>query len=296
LRGIRILVLAAAIGASVMLGRSLQSAAAIIDEDDRRTEADYAREHGETLAAVKARYAATGRITCGQAGEAMANLAGRNDILITANHLTVDTPSCRKLVDPAACWFVVEVNGRERRIRIERQLASGFRCPGSTSVYDDWAVMKLAEPVVGITPYKIDTYAITKAKPGDQVVAVSRSADFRRAEEKDGKRVYVLPKHVGDCRLRAIREEQWIPYYMLTDCDGSWGSSGGGLLTLHRDRPRLLAIRVGSSETDEQARRAAETGVPIRRAYDEKSWSSGFVPVADRLYRALMDVLPEEER
>jgi hypothetical protein len=270
----------------------------VIDDADRRTEADYAREHGEPVEAVKKRFAATGSINCA-AGRVFgsAQLTIRNDIITTSAHALLEPRTCQKKAEPADCVFSVQSTGRERTIRIKSKIASGFdgmNCPQLAA--DDWLILKLAEPVSDITPYQVDTAAIRRLGEGLTVVAVGRSIDFRTVSYRDGRPAFNFPKHIGDCQIKQIPMDRPLPWKFGTNCDSAGFSSGGSLLSGSNGQDFLVAIHRGSNETDAQADEAMRSGRQNQGPFDAQKWNSTYVAITGEFYDALMKATSASSR
>jgi hypothetical protein len=269
--------------------------AGIIDEDDRRTEDQYAKENKnaktgqvETVDTIKKRYAATGAINCGNGKVyGSAQLTLKDNLITTSAHALLDMDSCAVLAAPSDCVFVVYSHGKERQIKIDKKIKSGYdgkTCP--QAMEDDWLVLKLSEHVDDVKPYQVDPKAVTKMHNGSDVVAVGRSKDFRTFTLVNGQRLYNFPKHVGNCKVKDTFEFPATRIY--TNCDSSKFSSGGSLLSENSDSVTLLAIHQGSMETAEQANAAMVSGVPNRGEYSKAQRYSSYIPIAGAVYDSLI--------
>jgi hypothetical protein len=256
--------------------RELVSPVAIYGDVDRRmTETEFAQATQQPF--IRQLYAPTGTLVCRTATaeyEGSAQVTVANDVITTSAHILADNRmTCEKALDATACVFVVDVAGRTEQIAVERLVGKGFKCPAPPKEYQDWAVMKLRRPVIGITPYQVDAARIDRLKAGDKVVNVCHSSDFQR---KDARGETMFPKHVAGCEIKRIYGRFGVA---SSDCDIGGACSGGSLLSLDDADPALLGIVQGSFETVEQTQRSSATGIPNKGKYAENVWATHHVLV-----------------
>lgn len=263
---------------------ALPCIASVIDEDDRRTEQQFADENKLTLEAVQARFAASGEIRCGP-WFGSANLTYKENIITTSAHIFADSTSCKATAKAATCKFLVSDRGITREYKIKSLSAQGFRCPATPRPVDDWAVLILDRPVDGVSPYSIDWESQKPVAPGDKVLAVGLGGiDFPIVIQNNQRSNHT--NAIGRCRIRATVGEGSIKN-VASDCDGSQGASGGAMLKEHNNGLSLVAIRKSGPETQALVQRAKETGVANRGQFNKDTWASYYVPVVGRFRDAI---------
>ena len=80
---------------------------AVVDEDGRMTEEEYAAAKGVPPDVVRSRFAATGKLKCGKY-EGTAQLTGDNQTITTSAHMFTNRENCQSLVGPESCKFIVK--------------------------------------------------------------------------------------------------------------------------------------------------------------------------------------------
>ena len=256
---------------------------AIFDDDDRRTEAEFASENGLPLAAVQERFAATGTIFCGQY-YASGNLTVADNIVATAAHAFA-SPSCSFVLEPDACTFTVEKGARRQTVKIKRIVSQGYKCPAQPTHFDDWAVAELAEPIKDVMPYRIEDQERRGVRAGEDVIFIAALAtDFRR---RDARGEVTWPKTIGRCSVENVtagpdRADQLFS----SNCDNSIGSSGGAVV---RDgsEPALIGVLSFSNETNEMSSQAARSGRLNTGPFLEGGWGAYHVPVTGEFWETL---------
>lgn len=199
----------ASVSAALMV--SSQVAIAVEIDPDRR-----ALKH--------AAHAATGHVTCGS-GSGTAQLVGSGQTIITAAHVLFGRSGLRGT--SANCHFEVIVGGERRSAPIETsRVRTGTSDPYMTHASYDWAVVRLAAPLRGVTPFRLGNAPVS----GQGVTLVSgRTLGVSRA---------VIAEN---CLVRAVRTAEG-GREALIDCSAQSGDSGAALL----DRAgRVAAIYVG---------------------------------------------------
>jgi hypothetical protein len=143
-------------------GPSLLHHVAIIDEDSRQTEAEYARKTGQPLAAVQKRFAATGQVRCADGSRLSGQLTGKADVVTTAAHGFYDFRSCKiGTRDYSSCTFNAKIRGKQITRRIKSVEATGYdHCVGDPIEGDDWAVVKLDRAIPDIVPYDVNPFGL----------------------------------------------------------------------------------------------------------------------------------------
>ena len=208
------------------------------------------------------RYEATGKIYCTllngqQTYKGSAQLTYKHDLITTVGHslINIDGTNCQTQARPQDCKFIISVGGKTREIGVAGLEGTGLSCPTKNGPNDDWAVMRLKQPIVDVQPYAIDQSQAESLSIGTRVAAVAHSVDFR------SKAQYELgAKHFGTCSVLQTYGG-FPPRTVSTACGASHGSSGGSLLSLDSE-PVLLGIMSQTGETLDQANAAQAKGKP----------------------------------
>ncbi len=260
--------------------RDLIHQVAVIDENGRRTEEEYAREKSLPLTSVQNRFAATGVLKCGSS-RYTAQLTGANDVITTAAHSLVDSKTCRKKSNPENCTFTVKVGESEQVSKVTRLAGIGTQCPEIPQAYEDWAVMKIDPPIRDVNPYDLPTS--DEITEGDKVTSVSGGArDFTRVNPRTGQREMV--KSIEDCNVKVVTSFR-LPANFDSNCDAAQGNSGGSLLKNNGGRDVLIGITTGGHETQQQIDNAVRTGRPSTGRYKAGVWATVHVPLNDEFLR-----------
>ncbi len=187
----------------------------VFGHDARRTPQLFAAEHGLDPAAVARVHAASGLIQCGNAhGAGQLTLA--DDVVTTAAHVFYDEngfPRAR------TCSFDLSVDGAEVHVPIDvADVVAGSARPYDVDPAHDWAVVRLAHPVAGVTPYGI----ATAVHENEATTFVARGhIDWGGARQLS----------MQDCTLhdRISAGEEGTREFSF-DCDTGDGASGGALM------------------------------------------------------------------
>jgi len=147
--------------------------------------------------------------------------------ILTAAHILYDGDvrelRCSfRLQAPGAGWIELKLDPADMR------MGSAHPKPGSN---DDWAVIRLSQPIAGAEPFLPDT-----AKPvaGDPLIVVSAHPVGLDAVPLD------VPVVQG-CKVRRVPVSTATTTFYRTDCDASAGSSGA--MQLHRGADGALYFR-----------------------------------------------------
>ena len=268
----------------------------LVDEDDRKNARDFGIAHTMTAEAVESRYAATGDFMCPTKdgkGRAVgqAQLTVKNNVLTTVAHTLVNGGDCRKKVSASECEFVIRVDGKEQRYPVASMVKSGYKCPhkGPFQASDDWAVLKLKNPVDS----KVKAYGIRKEKQlslnsDTDVVAVGKSGDW---PPKVDTPFLERPRHYGDCQTKYV-EQYESSGAIETNCDWSHGASGGSLLTPGAN-PVLLGVVEGETETT-QPNCDPSIGRGGHDSYHQHCWMNQATPVAGEFQAAILSAAGEK--
>ena len=250
---------------------------AVVEEDGeigRRTEEEYASDHGLPLSVVQNRFAATGVLKCGRI-EQTAQLTGSSNVLTTAAHAFIDRKTCKKVAVPESCTFTTKIGSTTRESKVSRLVKSGLECPHSREMYEDWAVLLIDPPINGVTPYKLPGYKEAEEEEKVKAVAVG-SDDFVRTI--NGKLLY--PKSIEDCR---VKKNHKLGRTVLGEstCDISPGASGSAILGEVGGADTILGISV-TQQTKATSSKNKNSG-----AYKANSWNSFHVPMNGEFLRTV---------
>jgi Trypsin-like peptidase domain len=247
---------------------------AVIGEPDRMTEEDYATAKGLPLNTVRDRYAATGVIECPKGKWAASmQLVGKDNRVVTSRHVFQDD-NCKDVPRsrPLQCVAVFKDSQGEQVIPFQRVLAQGRCTPGELRT--DWMVLELARPVERIRPYVVAPFNGLTLRGASVTAALGGSMDFPRPGT-------TKPiKSLGTCNVRHVggyHPDSRSLDLVSTDCDVSYGASGGSILRETDPSPTLLGVVRGVSADST----AASTD------FDLHTRSSSFVPVAGDLLLAI---------
>lgn len=216
---------------------------------------------------IPSRHKASGEIKCGDFS-ATAQLTGASDVITTASHVIYDEIGCRK---PPSCTFT-PAGGRPVNVRLDLMLATCINEKPDLSnlkpkvdARKDWAVLKLEQPVEGVTPYGIPKQPV-------ESTAVLESTHISIAK-RDSRTDFSTQV----CNLSHRGRYKRLP--MLNNCDNVGGSSGGA----HVDESNnLLAINVSDFDrktTDPQSN---------NDEFDSNNRANVSVPLAGEFYDAVV--------
>jgi hypothetical protein len=254
---------------------------AVIDEDGRKTEEEYAQSKNLPLSRIQNRFAATGTLKCDK-NSLTAQLTGASNVITTAAHAFEDLTNCKKRSNPEACTFTVKIGNEERTSKVSSLAARGTSCPNLPLFSDDWAVLKIDPPLTGIDFYQLPT--AEEVQTEKDVIAVSAGArDFIR---RDSRGRTINPKSIEDCTVKSV-DRSFGALMFQSDCDGAQGSSGGSMLANIRGQDTLLGIASYGNETASMLERALKDGRLNKGTYKKGEWATYHVPVTGRFLRAI---------
>jgi len=136
-----------------------------------------------------------------------------NDQVLAAGHTFFEADGTPR----TECYFRLQTPGSEWRelLTDAKNARFGARPPRRSN--DDWAVVRLAEPVTDAVPFPVDA---TKPAVGDQIVVVTaQPVDLRHLDPN-------VPVVQG-CKVRRAPVSTAATSFYRTDCDATGGSSGG---------------------------------------------------------------------
>ena len=224
-------------GPQAAAGDAPVSAITFIDGDRRESLEHFAARRGIEPSAVAARYAATGVVRCGTAvGTAQLVLAA--DVIATAAHNLFDSHG-KLRGENERCRFEITVSGKRQAVFLDvAHVTSGSSAPYGSPAIADWAVARLARPIVGVRPYAIAA-----------AIAVPAPIVLLAAARPDGGAVSAIE----DCTVHAVTNAAAGMRELAVDCSGESGTSGAAFLTADG---RFAGIYVGfRSRAPERAAR-----------------------------------------
>jgi len=209
---------------------------AVLMERDRRS-SPYSNAH--------AHVGATGLVRCGST-VGTGQLVLRRDVIVTAAHVLFGSGG------QDSCVFMPRMGSGEP-IPIEtRTIRAGSRAPLSQAATSDWAVARLASPVLEATPYGLGRASIG---------AVTLCAAGNGGPTQFG---------AENCAVRSVLRTSGDGVRELAiDCNGSPGGSGGGIISQNGG---IAGIYIGYRSTSpDQAQPFSSThynfGITIEGAF-----------------------------
>lgn len=208
----------------------------IMGADERKSVADYALGKGfkkNDIPAFEEIFSPTGILECGGAFST-AQLTGANNVITTASH-TFFSPDCSQRWDddPNWCTFQLE-NHKPVKLDFKSLIANCHR-PSR----NDWAVVKLAEPIAGAKFYELPGED-TELNSGEPVVTVTGLRLDKYPEKK---------KTVQQCTIRHAYSGGSVA--ATHDCDTEPFSSGSAQLQSSGNSFVIRAIHVGGKLKDD---------------------------------------------
>ncbi len=219
-----------AAGAALAIMLTGQVNAIVMDHDRRMTVERYAAAQGVSLSAAEQRFGATGIVACGRT-QSTAQLTLASDVITTTAHAFIDEDGAPR-TEPGNCVFSIETTTGRIAVPVNgASLAVGSTRPYGEPGVKDWAVARLARPILGITPYRLATL--------DQVRDILLVANRHRGWSFDG------AKAVERCAIRAaVRKVANAPRELGIDCSTGQGASGSAFL-LPTEQGTMIGIYVG---------------------------------------------------
>ncbi|MBO4226643.1 hypothetical protein [Bradyrhizobium neotropicale] len=251
----------------------------------RRTEDEYATDHGKTFEEIQDRFAATGVLDCNGA-KVTAQLTGDQSTISTVAHAFTDPKTCKKWdgVRADRCTFTVRSSQREQTVDVSGVVIQGFNCPAKPKASQDWAVLKLKTPLKGIRPYQLPK-SYDHIDERDKVIAVNaRNSDYFYSDKKTGEKVY--PKTIEDCTSKIGYPDPVEFKIVGSTCDPTPGASGGSILKSNSKGDILVALTRASDETP-QEEELGRQGKPVRKPFKAHQWSGYSVAVTGDFLAAL---------
>jgi hypothetical protein len=227
----------------------------IIDgSDERGSLLELARSLGLSAAEVARIREVSGHVVCadGEPVTASGALYLTNDQVLTAAHVFFDADGNRK----SQCFFRQQAVQSEWLPLVPDSANARFGAspprPGSNN---DWAIVRLAEPLAGAEPFALD---IGRPEAGDPLIVLSaQPAGFEHLDPS-------VPI-AQSCTVRRAPVSSEATSFYRTDCDASSGSSGG----MHLFRRDGQLVFRGITISTGPSRDPALNGAP----YDERGGS-----------------------
>jgi hypothetical protein len=248
----------------------------------RRTVKQYAADQNTTEEEIQDRYAATGLLDC-NGSKSTAQLTGDNSTISTVAHDFTNPLTCKKKSNGLnTCTFTVITSQGEQTVDVSEMIGQGFKCPASPNVSDDWAVLKLKNPIRGVKPYRLPKKS-DRLKVGDKLVSVNAyNNDVFTIDRKTKEKKF--PKTIEDCTRKIDHEETVTASYIESTCDLAGGASGGSILKPGSDV--LMAIHRGNDDSAAETA-AGRAGHSVHKPYRESEWASYHILVADEFLDTL---------
>lgn len=280
------------VGLSFVLGATLTAAASItssafpdipsvkptpiaaVDKDGRMIEEEYARFKNVPLREIQDRFAASGVLSCSHF-EGSAQLAGDNVTLVTSAHVLLDLKNCKPRNKAGSCEFIVRNSKGEQIIPIATTVESGFACPQPRLISEDWAVLKLKAPIVGVKPYLLPkSFEIVDRK--ENVVAVNSINMDLKLERK---------KTIEECQGGSITAGEFGVGSFDSACAAPHGASGGATLKAYGKGDVLVGITHGGETENEK--KVGKKGEGFVKPPVQGQWESFHTAVAGKLLKTL---------
>ena len=249
----------------------------VIGQEKRLELADFAVGLNTPAETLSQRLSAVHALEC-RGLRITALIVGAPDIVVTAAHAFFERTGFRK--SATACGIVAHRDGRARLhpIKVNSIVTGKFRYgPIEAHSPDDWAVLQLQTPVMGIEPLALplDDEAIVQ---NDQpvVLATGPQTNFPIATR--------WTRLLENCAIRRVIDRGGGPALIKTDCDTGIGASGGAYLAnLASGKPVLIGLQ------------SANRGEPGCEGYDEKLCYALGVPLMGSLREAIRLKLEETQ-
>jgi hypothetical protein len=201
----------------------------VFGKNSRRSVEDFAVTNKLDPKELKDRFTASGLVECGAAhGAGQLTLA--DDVVTTAAHVFFDEHGAPRA---RSCAFVIDSGRKQVRVPIDLEsIVAGSKDPYAIAAVNDWAVAKLARPVVGITPYAL----AGAAKENSPVDFVARG----HIDWGDGRKMSMEKCMLHDQLTIGPEGTREFSF----DCETGDGASGGAVVT-EDSVPAIGAILVG---------------------------------------------------
>ena len=213
----------------------------VIGDDERRSLADYAKQHGKLAENTRREFKSSGRIMC-PFNAASAFLVHRNNIILTARHVIFPEKSMKAYAPVRSfgnCAFEISDGNTSTWYDVDTSTATyPENAQKSTTDRFDWMAFRLKKPIEGVTPYQLPTSPISM---GDKVTMVTIRQDGFPYDDWN-ERVF------ADCRVRKVETiDGKAESGLRTDCSATTGASGGALIRDVSGRLEVLGVQSSTS-------------------------------------------------
>jgi hypothetical protein len=201
----------------------------VFGKNSRRTVDEFAAEQKLSAADLRARFAGSGLVECGDAHGA-GQLTVANDLVTTAAHVFFNEKGVPRA---KTCVFSMESHGKEMKVPIDLgSIVAGSTNPYAIAAVHDWAVARLVHPVEGVTPYSL-------ADGAGQNIPVEFVARGH-IDWGDGHKLSMEKCRLHDQLSTGAEGTREFSF----DCETGDGASGGALV-MGTAKPAIGAILVG---------------------------------------------------
>lgn len=218
--------------------------------------------------AMEKKFAATGLIVCGT-DTVTAQVTGSANVITTAGHL-FGTDDCQPVNRDNKCKFERTINGKIKSYPLNiKSLKIGSPCASDDRI-NDWAVLKLEDPISDVTPYEIPEQDNLLIEGEDILQITGMSIDY----SVNG----TFPKSMEICRAEKINLTNRSP--VKHGCDTGGVSSGSAQFVKRGDKMIFAAMNV------------AEHGhLPPGSGFDEEMNYNTSTPVTGRFLAAIREAM-----
>ena len=201
----------------------------VFGRNSRRGVEEFAAGEKLNPAELRARFAGSGLVECGDAhGAGQLTLA--SDVITTAAHVFFDEKGAPRA---KTCFFSVDIHGKELRVPIDLgSIVAGSKDPYAIAAVHDWAVARLTHPVEGATPFSL----ADPAAPNSPVEFVARG----HIDWGEGRKLSMEKCAMHDQLSVGAEGTREFSF----DCETGDGASGGALV-MTPNKPAIGAILVG---------------------------------------------------
>ena len=211
------------------------SSANIIGSDDRGTLAALGPQLGLSAAEIARIRQVSGHVACFEPQPVVASgaLFLANDLVLTAAHTFFNADGGRA----QKCFFRAQAPGADWvPLLIDAANARFGAVPPKPGSNNDWAVVRLATPIVGAEPFPPAT---TRPRAGDRlIVLTAHPADMESTDP-------AMPV-VRGCTVRRVPISTAATDFYRSDCDAVGGASGGMHLARVDGRLVFRAITIST--------------------------------------------------
>ncbi|NGX94112.1 MAG: protein kinase, partial [Candidatus Afipia apatlaquensis] len=161
-----------------------QSPSVSLIQNKRESENEFADRTGQSILAIKDRFAATGVLSCPW-GNGTAQLTGASNIITTAAHVFYDrtADTCTPRAALGQCVFETETSKGRVSARVGSLVAAGWKCPTLPHHRNDWAVARLERAINTVKPYEVVSISRFIISEGEPLLAVeSPSIDYSKGK------------------------------------------------------------------------------------------------------------------